>query len=292
MMRIPEEHPHTLTHHDSSLFPQKLMELLNSESDCAVGWAEHGRCFFIRNAKLFADEILPRYFRHGKYSSFQRQLNLYGFRRVFKGPDSGAYYHPHFIRDQPSLVAHIKRSGRNSNNNSSSSSSNNNHKHSTNNSIRVHASQLFGRTAVQNPSSEFSNSSFPLTEPPIEKKFQSSSTPPVDPNTAAEYGFNVALDSLYRNYMQQKGEQQRSAKKGKQVSVLEEVTIADFDPFNTAAITLARPASLQDLADLLSECKTSNPVILQRTDTFKELGNLFEISEVESQLEKFCSQVS
>lgn len=32
-------------------------------------------------------------------SSFQRQLNLYGFRRITKGKDTGAYFHPNFRGD-------------------------------------------------------------------------------------------------------------------------------------------------------------------------------------------------
>jgi len=42
-------------------------------------------------------------------TSFQRQLNLYGFRRITKGDDFGAYFHPHFIRGRDDLVQHIRR---------------------------------------------------------------------------------------------------------------------------------------------------------------------------------------
>ena len=42
-------------------------------------------------------------------TSFQRQLNLYGFQRITKGPDKDAYYHELFLRGRKDLVASIPR---------------------------------------------------------------------------------------------------------------------------------------------------------------------------------------
>jgi HSF-type DNA-binding len=37
------------------------------------------------------------WFNHANYNSFQRQLNIYGFRRFPKGRDKNAYYHQDFV---------------------------------------------------------------------------------------------------------------------------------------------------------------------------------------------------
>ena len=57
----------------------------------------------------FSDRVLLNYFRHQKYSSFQRQLNLYGFHKISKGPETGAYAHDCFLRDKPELLMGVRR---------------------------------------------------------------------------------------------------------------------------------------------------------------------------------------
>jgi len=90
-------------------FPRKLYELIETESDLLVEWSSRGDSFFIRDQDEFCEHVLPKYFRHTKLTSFQRQLNLYGFRRITKGTDTGAYFHQNFHRDSPHLVESIKR---------------------------------------------------------------------------------------------------------------------------------------------------------------------------------------
>ena len=61
----------------AKIFPQRLMELLSDErnNDC-IAWLPHGRAFIIRNRKLFAEKVMPKFFpRKSKYSSFTRKLN-------------------------------------------------------------------------------------------------------------------------------------------------------------------------------------------------------------------------
>jgi hypothetical protein len=83
-------------------FPFKLHCLLDTiEQDGyehIVSWQPHGRAFAVHKPDLFVSIIMPKYFKQTKLTSFQRQLNLYGFRRLTKGPDAGGYYHELFLR--------------------------------------------------------------------------------------------------------------------------------------------------------------------------------------------------
>lgn len=96
----------------STPFPEKLMDMLDKESLIhpeIVTWCSHGRAFIMHKPKIFAAEIMGVYFKQSKLTSFQRQLNLYGFRRITQGVDAGAYYHELFLRGRHQLCMRMQR---------------------------------------------------------------------------------------------------------------------------------------------------------------------------------------
>ena len=82
-----------------SCFFLQLHEILSKEEHQSImSWLPHGKGFFIHKKKALAEKVLPYYFKESKFTSFTRKLNRWGFTRVTRGPESGAYYHPFFQR--------------------------------------------------------------------------------------------------------------------------------------------------------------------------------------------------
>ncbi len=94
-------------------FPLKLHEMLDKAMAEGYGdivsWQPHGRCFVVYKPQDFQQIVLPKFFKLNKLSSFQRQLNLYGFQRLTFGRDRGGYYHERFLRHKEFLARGIKR---------------------------------------------------------------------------------------------------------------------------------------------------------------------------------------
>lgn len=84
--------------------------------------------FVIKDPDVFASIIIPQYFDHNKFSSFARQLNFYGFRKMQAKPIRNSdfdtstskhvtFYNEKFKRGRCDLLKEIQRSTRGSHNN-------------------------------------------------------------------------------------------------------------------------------------------------------------------------------
>ena len=94
-------------------FPEKLYYMLEEEekrgNDTVLSYVADGTAFMIHKPREFEADVMPMYFSSTRMSSFQRQLNLYGFRRVEQGPFRGSYSHEDFRRGKKDLLSKIKR---------------------------------------------------------------------------------------------------------------------------------------------------------------------------------------
>jgi hypothetical protein len=95
-------------------FPQKLYQMIldleKQEGGADIAsFLHNGRAFAILDPTEFVKSVMPKYFRMSRFSSFQRQLNLYEFQRITEGQNKGCYYHELFMKGRPDLCMTIKR---------------------------------------------------------------------------------------------------------------------------------------------------------------------------------------
>jgi HSF-type DNA-binding len=88
-------------------FPAKLHAILcRADFSDIICWMPHGRSWRVQNPVEFERSVIALYFSHCTFASFQRQVNVWGFRRI---TSVDSYCHPLFLRGLTHLCKKMKR---------------------------------------------------------------------------------------------------------------------------------------------------------------------------------------
>lgn len=98
-------------------FPVKLWNVLHHIDGKephlarAISWSNDGKSFRVHCQRRFEQEVQRRFFKQSRYSSFRRQLNLWGFTRIEskRNKNNGFYFHCKFLRDDKYLCRTMTR---------------------------------------------------------------------------------------------------------------------------------------------------------------------------------------
>eukprot|EP00250_Pteridium_aquilinum_P016387 c23080_g1_i1 orf=222-1643(+) len=103
-------------------FLTKTYQLVDDPTtDHIVSWGEDESTFVVWRPPEFARDLLPNYFKHNNFSSFVRQLNTYGFRKIV--PDRWEFANEFFRKGEKHLLCEIHRRKTAQNNRSSPTNS-------------------------------------------------------------------------------------------------------------------------------------------------------------------------
>lgn len=89
-------------------FPELLMEMISDEKNSsAIVWYPNGQHFEVISKEIFLSDVLPRYMKATKWSSFTRKLSRWGFERIKKGRYTNSFFHKMFRKDDIILCRKI-----------------------------------------------------------------------------------------------------------------------------------------------------------------------------------------
>jgi heat shock transcription factor, other eukaryote len=104
-------------------FVSKLYRMVDVSASNLIKWGPDGLTFVVTSPEEFSRQVLPLFFKHNNFSSFVRQLNMYGFHKVphlQQGSMAASavgntestiweFSHNSFVQNCPELLINVRR---------------------------------------------------------------------------------------------------------------------------------------------------------------------------------------